>query len=532
MPTMTTRARARRGRHPSHQLRPFGECGRWAWRAARRTPGAARWLATLALLLGLAGSAAAQGELRVGIPWTPENLDPTMNLASLRSQVGVSIFDSLVDKDSEGKIVGALAESWRTLDDRTWQLRLRRGVVFHNGEPFNAEAVRFTFQRVLNPEQKSPNRGNVGEVERVDVVDELTVNLVTKNAYAPLIARLIDFPMVPPRYTTEKGNQGLALKPVGTGPYRFVELVKDDHLIVDAFDRHWRGAARIRRVTFKPIPEPFTRAAALRNGEVDLITTVPPNLGRELEKVPGLRVQRVPSTWQIYLGLNAFKKPLSDVRVRQALNYATDADTLVKNVLDGNGRRLDGPIAPGTFGFDPAVKGYAPDPARAKRLLAEAGYPDGLDVVLDAPSGRYQGDKELAEALGGQWQKAGFRPRVQIAEWGAYFKKYLGKQMQDAYVLGLGGPMQDADELYNVVSSKGRGLYYKNERVDDLLDQGRSTTDPAKRRKIYADLARLMIEDGTWVFLLQQVDIYASRDRLSWTPRPDQFLLFNQASIK
>ena len=490
-----------------------------------------RAVLVVALLAG-AAPAWAQGELRVAIPWTPENLDPTMNLSSLRSQVGVSLFDSLVGRDADGKIVGELAESWRALDDRTWQLKLRRGVSFHNGEPFNAEAVRFTFQRVLNPEQKSPNRATVSEVERVDVVDDLTVNLVLRSPYAPFLARLIDFPMVPPRYTAERGNQGLALRPVGTGPFRFVELVKDDHMIVEAFDKHWRGQPRVKRIVFKPIPEPFTRTAALRNGEVDLITTVPPNIAVELERVAGVRVQRVPSTWQIYLGLNAFKKPLSDVRVRQALNYATDVDAIIKNVMDGNGRRLEGPFTPNVFGFDPSVKGYAPDPARARRLLAEAGYPDGADVTLDAPAGRYQGDKEIAEALGGQWQRAGFRPKVQVAEWGAYFKKYLGKQMQDAYLLGLGGPMQDADELYNLVSSKGRGLYYKNDRVDELFDQGRATTDPARRRKIYADLARAMIEDATWVFLMQQVDIYATRDRLVWTPRPDQWLLFHSATVK
>ena len=489
-------------------------------------------VAALLVLLLAAAPAWAQGELRVAIPWTPENLDPTMNLSSLRSQVGVSVFDSLVGRDADGKIVGELAESWRGLDDRTWQLKLRRGVTFHNGEPFNAEAVRFTFQRVLNPEQKSPNRATVSEVERVDVVDDLTVNLVLRAPYAPFLARLIDFPMVPPKYTAEKGNQGLALRPVGTGPFRFVELVKDDHMIVEAFDKHWRGQPRIKRIVFKPIPEPFTRAAALRNGEVDLITTVPPTLAAELDKVAGVRVQRVPSTWQIYLGLNAFKKPLSDVRVRQALNYATDVDAIIKNVMDGNGRRLEGPFTPNVFGFDPSVKGYAPDPTRARRLLAEAGYPDGVEVTLDAPAGRYQGDKEIAEALGGQWQKAGFRPKVQVAEWGAYFKKYLGKQMQDAYLLGLGGPMQDADELYNLVSSKGRGLYYKNERVDALFDLGRSTMDQAKRRQIYRDLQRAMVDDATWVFLLQQVDIYATRDRVTWTPRPDQWMPLQDATLK
>jgi peptide/nickel transport system substrate-binding protein len=471
-------------------------------------------------------------ELRVAIPWTPENLDPTMNLSSIRAQVGVSLFDSLVGRDAEKRIVPELAESWKLLDDNTWQFRLRKGATFHNGEPFNAEAVRFTLQRVLDPNQKSPNRANIAEVARVEVVDDVTVKLVTRQPYAPLLNRLIDFPIVPPKYTAEQGNQGMALRPVGTGPFRFAELVKDDRMIVEAFDRYWRGAPRIRRIVFKPVPEPFTRAAALRNGELDVITNVPPTLARELERVPGIKVLRVPSTWMIYLGLNTFKRPLSDLRVRQALNHATDVDAIIKTVLEGNGRRTEGPLTPSMFGYDPGVKGYPYDPAKARRLLAEAGYPDGLEITLDSPEGRYQGDKEVAEALAGQWQKAGFKPKVQVAEWGAYFKKYLARQFADAYLLGLGGPMQDGDELYNLVSSKGRGLYYKNERVDQLFDAGRSTMDPAKRRRIYSDLAKAMIEDATWVFLMQQVDIYALRDRVEWTPRPDQWMLFHGAGLK
>ena len=256
-------------------------------------------LAALALAVTWTAPAPARaqsaGEIRVALPWTPENLDPTMNLSSIRAKVGVSLFDSLVGRDAENKLVPQLAESWRALDDVTWQLKLRHGVVFHNGEPFNADAVRFTFERVLDPGQKSPNRANVGELSRVEVVDDYTVNLVLRQPYAPLLNRLIDFPIVPPKYTAEKGNQGLALRPVGTGPFRFVELVKDDHLIVEAFDRHWRGAPKVRRIVYKPIPEPFTRAAALRNNEVDLIDTVPPNLASELERAGGIRVQRVPA---------------------------------------------------------------------------------------------------------------------------------------------------------------------------------------------------------------------------------------------
>jgi len=492
-------------------------------------------ISAVAVLLGFLPSVYAAdppGELRVAIPWTPENLDPTMNLSSIRAQVGMSLFDSLVGRDAQKRIVPELAESWKLLDDNTWQFRLRKGVVFHNGEPFNAEAVRFTLQRVLDPNQKSPNRANIAEISKVEVVDDLTVRLITRQPYAALLNRLIDFPILPPLYTAEKGDQGSAARPVGTGPFKFVELVRDDRMVVEAFDRHWRGAPKIRRIIFRPIPEPFTRVAALRNGELDLITNVPPNLARELEQSSGIKVLRVPSTWIIYLGLNAFKKPLSDVRVRQALNYATDVDALIKNVLEGNGHRTPGPLTPLMFGYDPSIKGYPYDPAKARRLLAEAGYPDGLEITLDSPDGRYQGDKELAEALAGQWQKAGFKPKVQVVEWGAYFKRYLGKQFPDAYLLGLGGPMQDGDELYNLVSSKGRGLYYKNEKVDMLFDAGRSTMDPAKRRRIYSDLAKAMVEDATWVFLMQQVDTYAMRSRVDWTPRPDQWMDFHEAALK
>lgn len=472
------------------------------------------------------------GELRVAIPWTPENLDPSMNLSSIRAQVGMSIFDSLVSRDAENRIVPALADSWKLLDDNTWEFRLRKGIVFHTGEPFNAEAVRFTIQRVLDPNQKSPNRANIAEISKIEVVDDSTVRLITRQPYAPLLNRLIDFPILPPRYTAERGDRGFAGRPVGTGPFRFVELVRDDRMVVEAFDRYWRGAPKIRRIVFRPVPEPFTRAAGLRNAELDLITNVPPTLARELETVPGIKVVRIPSTWIIYLGLNAFKRPLSDVRVRQALNYATDVEAIIKSVLEGNGRRMPGPFTPHMFGYDGSVKGYPYDPAKARRLLAEAGYPDGLEITLDAPDGRYQGDKEIAQALAGQWQKVGFKVKLQVAEWGAYFKRYLGKQFADAYLLGLGGPMQDADELYNLVSSKGRGLYYKNEKVDALFDAGRSTMDPARRRRIYSDLARAMVEDATWVFLLQQVDIYAMRERVEWTPRPDQWMDFRGAAVK
>lgn len=167
-------------------------------------------LTVLAFALSLPAQAAdPKGELRVAIPWTPENLDPTMNLSSIRSQVGVSMFDSLVGRSAENRIVPELAESWKLVDDHTWQFKLRKGVLFHNGEPFNADSVRFTIQRVLDPAQKSPNRANIAEITRVEVLDDFTVNLVTRQPYAPLLNRLIDFPILPPQVHSRAGEPAL-----------------------------------------------------------------------------------------------------------------------------------------------------------------------------------------------------------------------------------------------------------------------------------------------------------------------------------
>jgi peptide/nickel transport system substrate-binding protein len=405
-------------------------------------------------------------------------------------------------------------------------------VVFHNGEPFNAEAVRATVERVLDPNQKSPNRANIAEIVRVEVLDEATVNIVTQKPYAPLLNRLLDFAMLPPRYTAEKGNQGAALRPVGTGPFRFVELVKDDHLIVEAFDRHWRGAPRIRRIVFKPIPEPFTRAAALRNGEVDLVTTLPPNLARELDRVPGIKVHRTPSTWIIYLGLNALKKPLSDVRVRQALNYATDVDALVKNVMDGNGRRLEGPLTPQMFGYDAGVRGYAPDSGKARKLLAEAGYPDGLEIVLEAPAGRYQGDKEIAEALGGQWQKAGFKPKVRWRSGAPTSSGISASNSRTPICSASVGRCRTATSSTTSCRRRGAASTTRTTRSTcSWIRGGRPWTPPSGARSTPISAAPWS-RTATWVYLMQQVDIYAARDRLTWTPRADQWLLFHEAVLK
>ena len=278
----------------------------------------------------------------------------------------------------------------------------------------------------------------------------------------------------PPRRATRAWRSSRSAR----GPYRFVELVKDDRLVVEAFDRHWRGAPKIRRIVYKPIPEPFTRAAALRNNEVDLVTTIPPSLARELERVGGhprpARAQQLDHLPRAQCASRSRCPTCGSARRSTTRRTSRPSSRTCSRATAEGSRGRSRRRCSGTTRASRAMRTTRREPGSFSPRRAT---PDGLEITLESPAGRYQGDKEIAEALGGQWQKAGFKPKVQVAEWGAYFKRYLGKQFQDAYLLGLGGPMQDGDELYNLVSSKGRGLYYKNERVDALFDLGRGTMD-------------------------------------------------------
>jgi peptide/nickel transport system substrate-binding protein len=401
-------------------------------------------LGALVLAGPLRATAQPAGRVVLAQGVDPTTLDPHHHQEAPAANVLLNIYDTLLFLDKDLKLIPWLAESWRAVNPTTWEFKIRKGVKFHNGEEVDAEAVKFSFERIVNPDLKVRQGPNFTRLDRVEAIDKHTVRIITKKPWPILENQLAsEGSIVPPKYFREKDAAFLAKNPVGSGPYKFVTWAKDEAITLEANASWWGGAPKVKTLVFRPIPEHATRVAALQAGEVDIVTNVPPHLVKQIESDPKLYVSRAPSVRVIYVSISTHKYdkehrvlgpvdwPTKDKRVRQAINHAVNADEIIANVLEGNGIRTATVLTSKHFGFDPKLQPYQHDVAKAKQLLTEAGYPNGIDIVLNSPDGRYLKDKEVAEALAGQLTKAGIRTTVKTFEWGTYLN-----QMQ--YVHGGG----------------------------------------------------------------------------------------------
>jgi peptide/nickel transport system substrate-binding protein len=382
------------------------------------------FLALLPTVLGPEPAEAAR--LTIGIGSIPNTPDPHRDSTANALPAYAQIFEKLVGVDDAGRIVGVLAESWRTLSDTVWEFRLRRNATFHNGETFTAEAVKFSIERVLNPATKSPWGGRIAAVDKVEVVDPHTVRITTKSPFAPLLQGLTVVDILPPKYFAEKGEKEFTAAPVGTGPFRFKSWVKQDHMAMTASPAYWGGRPVLDEVVFRSIPEDSTRVAGIETGELDVALLIPPEQVARL-KAKGIDVRSVNQGQGMVINFRATVDPFKSKKVRQALNYAVDKEAILKNLLLGHGRVLDGQVVgPDAFGYNPALKPYPYDPKMAKQLLAEAGYPQGFTVKFHGSIGRYTKDKEIEEAVIGQLAEVGVKAQLEILEAGVFIQSFLG----------------------------------------------------------------------------------------------------------
>ncbi len=490
----------------------------------------------LALFLAAAVAAAPPPPTRLVIAYgiSPVTMDPQMHSNTVTESVLRHIFETLVVRTDDMKTIEpGLATAWQPIDDTTWQFKLRRGVRFHNGEEFNAHAVKFSIERAMDPRQRAPLRSLVAPIRRVDVVDDLTVNVVTAWPDPLLVGRFGGYAtnIVPPRHVREKGDAFVAANPVGTGPYRFVSWVRDGDLVLEANPDYWGPPPRFRTVIIKPIPESTTRVAALRTGEADIIVNVPPADIPAIKRGGRAEILTVPSGRIMHGMLNAQEGPTANVKVRQALNHAVDVDSIIATILSGYGRRLATVLAHEDFGYDQHLKPYPYDVARARQLLAEAGYPNGFEVTFDCPKGRYPLDSEVCQAIAGQLDQAGVRARVIFNEWALYNSKSDSRTLGPLSLWGWGTLNFDADgrlrSLFATAPGYPRGTArqtYSNKDFDALVLQAVETTNPATRLRLYKMAQRTLYHDAANLFLYQLVDIYGVSTRISWKPRADEMV--------
>ena len=504
----------------------------------------------LAIILALivvgvaAGSVAAspKGRVTVALASDTSTMDPHMHTERMGIIINQHIFDTLLARDTKTwQPVPHLAESVKNLNPTTWELRLRKGVKFHNGEPFNAESVKFSFDRVLNPEQKSPYRGNFTWVRSVDIVDEHTVRIVTQKPF-PLLQEMLtfgQFGMVPPQYVKEKGDAHFARNPVGTGPYKFVEWRKGEQTTVEANEQYWKGAPAIKTIVFRVIPETATQIAELLSGGVDIIRAIPPDQIPAVEKSGVARVTATKILRVVALQLDgdgrAGKTPLTDVRVRRAINHAVNVDEIMQKVLGGMAVRTPAGTNPMAFGFDPAIKPYAYDPAAAKKLLAEAGFPNGFEVAMHTYAGSIVSVDQVAQATMGYLSKVGIKIKPHhFADVGQYLANFRGSKLDGITMLSWGyNSVFDSDAIYYINFHTGEPLAYNTAKeMDQWLDEARAVVDPRKRQELYSRFQRFIVDQAYWVPLYAQSTIEAVSNKLNYEASSDEIMRVYTATWK
>ncbi len=496
----------------------------------------------LAGLAGCGGKRSVADSITIALDRNVDTLDPAMHRSRTTEAVIRNIFDGLVTRDQNMKIVPQLAESWTTIDDNTWEFKLREGVKFHDGSDFTADDVKFTIDRIITPGavagESSPRKGLLGDVDGAEVVDEHTVVLPTARPFPALLAMLTFHEIVPKAYIEKVGDRKFATNPVGTGPFELVEWKRAERIVLKRFDDYYGGSAdiepvgpaKLKKVLFKPVPESASRISALLAGEAQLIEKVPPHSVATVQ-TDRTDVKTSEGTRTHYLGLNVVHGPFRDRRARLAVAHAVDFQVIVDKVLSGYGTVLAGPLVPDALGFDKSLRPIEHDPALARKLLKEARFPMGFEIEIDAEDS----DKEIAQVLADQLRAVGLKARARIWSWDL-LQPNLVKHKRTAFLTHWGNASLDPIGILEpLLSSGGRGNFtgFSDKRVDDLLAKGRSSFDTADRERAYVQIQRIVHENVPAVFGLARSEIYGvSKDVHDWEPKPDGMLNMHDVRVE
>src|SRR5690349_3669496 len=499
----------------------------------------------LLLALGLLAPAELQAQTKddtlvYALQSDVQNWDPPNSVLRESIILGYNVFDHLAARDLKtGKVGPSLALSWKNLDDTTWEVKLRPNVKFHDGTPFGAKDVKATFDRVLNPENKLTARGNHAKIKSVEVVDDLTVRFKTDGPYPLFVERLTAQVMQSEKVIREKGHEWMQENPIGTGPYKLVKWMKKQEHLLQRNDDYWGPKPAFKYVRIRIIPEQATQIAELVSGGVDIIKAVPPDQMDVINKSGQARTVTSPILRTAFIQLDQAGRsgpnPMQDKRVRQAVNLATDVDGIIKHVLNGLADRTATTVNPMAFGFDPSVKAYKQDLAQAKKLLAEAGFPNGLEVgFLRSGPVVEPGVIQTSDAIVADLAKAGIRTKARmVGESGPFTNLVRDNKADPMFEFSWGYySIFDADAIfYDVMTCNQPYSYYCNKAFDDLVSQGRSTLDPKKRAEIYAKAQRMIHDDAAYLFkwglrgvwgVSNRVDYEAPRDEVDrmWVVTP------------
>lgn len=459
-------------------------------------------------------------------------LDPHNTTDTESDQVIMMLFETLIGFDDQMKIVPRLAERWEVADDGvTWTFHLREGVTFHDGSPLDAAAVAASFARVLDPVAAHKRLTLFDMIARVEAVDPRTVRFVTKypfGAFEPTIAH-VSAAILNPKVAAAAGKSfGLTAEATsGSGPYRIVSWKKDQEIVLERYDGYWGQKGVTQQIVYRPIPEAASRVLALETGDVDAINRVSATDIPRLEQHPDIRVYKTPGVGAQQFRFNLTKKPFDDARVRQAISYAIDRPSIVKNLVASFAR-------PSTGALTPIMRGYVNlgeipyDPERARRLLREAGLPNGFKTRI-ATTPRYPMGVELAEAVAADLKKVGIEAAIDVFDWATMVQFWAGlppeKNPQEIFIMGAGASTADADWglrpiFRSAPTNENNYGYYANAEFDRVIEAAMRETNAEKRQALYRRAQEIVyLEDPGAVWLFDTLSVVATRKAVT-NPRP------------
>ena len=499
----------------------------------------------MVFLIGCVSSVAFSQDktLVVGIMSTVLSLDPANHRDRVTETVLRNMFDGLVTRTPDGKVVSEIAESWKNPSPTVWEFKIRKGITFHNGDPLTADDVKFTFDRIITENaidgKTAMRKGLIDPLQKVDKIDDYTVRFNLSSPWPILLAMLPHQQIIPKKYVESVGTKGFLSKPIGAGPFRFVEGKLDERIVMERYDKYYGGSPEIKpvgppplkRVIFEVIPETATRIAALQAGKVHIIQNVPPHMVETLKKDSNVAVKTALGTRVHMFEMNVNQPPFNDVRVRRAMNHAVNMDILIEKILGGFAKRMAGALLPHGLYYNEAIKPYQHDPALAKKLLAEAGHAKGFPLVIDT----IDTYTEIGEAAAQQFRAVGIEASVRIWDWGVLRPLALNGERKIVFQSWGNSTLHPYDLLNPKLMSKDRGNYsqFASAELDDLLKKGGVEINADKAKEIYLRAQYLISNEAPWVFGYVPMEIEAcSKNVENWVPSSDSRINLHRVVLK
>jgi len=491
--------------------------------------------------------AGVTGELRVAISADIVSLDPIDTYSLINGRWQENVFSPLVWRDqnlvvydgkdgrpapSEGY---GLAESFQYIDDKTLEFKLRKGITFQNGEPFNAASVKSTFTRMLDKANKSPQAFNYTAIDSVQIVDDYTARLIFKSVDPVMVTKLAGYGgFITPVNAVKDHTKFATTDAPGTGPYKVTKYAKDDRLVLEAWDGWWgKQKPHIKTITYRIIPDDNTRLSEFLAGNIDVLT-LNVSQANAAKGNPKVAVVDLGVPTVSGLRLDAKKPPTNKKEVRQAIAYAIDQKTIIATILSGYGKPVGIWQSPFSFGYESDILPYPFDPAKAKSLLASTGLPTPVKLIYDVDGTDTQG-KEIANAVKTMLDAVGFSVDIHLAEHATFFDDYRAGKLNNIVPFGWGGWTLDFDNTYYSMHYTGQSYNpsYSNPEVDKLLDQERGTLDQTKRLAIAKQVNKILHDDAIDVAMYQQTYLWGISNRVqNFLIPPDERLWWTDVWTK